>query len=34
MYSIKYTNTQHDVTAFKVDGIVKMKKIDYLKNGT
>ena len=30
MYSIKYTNTQHDVTAFKV----KMKKIDYLKNGT
>lgn len=34
MYSIKYTKTQHGVTAFKVDGIVKMKKIDYLKNGT
>ena len=34
MYSIKYTNTHHDVKAFKVDGIVKMKKIDCLKNGT
>ena len=34
MYSIKYTKTQHGVTTFKVDGIVKMKKIDYLKNGT
>ena len=34
MYSTKCTNTHHDVAAFKVDGMVKMKKMDYLKNGT